>query len=949
MSSTDEQPALAPTRSSRRGSSVSSAVAKSNHPSPTPVDATTFELDDLQLYLAEGNKIFEQHLDFVNAPDEMIGILFMSSEEQRALQLNYPPKTHRRTARAIREWVRMGNKQKKELMAASASIEIETKFGVGGTTLCWNGSSWEERAVDDGPPSHAGSSSVHKHPMAHEGRGGCPGVTSEIIRNMRYTEARRDEVLLGFKHTCREGMSNRERFCHPNNNQWNFSPPTIGVVCHGNDPNDIRWTVEEQPHSPEEDSFDYLSIHAKECTKDAFVLGDDETKPICAECESFKKRLFERFDQNVKLREAEYNPSTRRTVMAKTSSLNKRPLEYHHNEQKKAKATISRRDKKIEMLNEATGVDIPINKASSYIFNESVADAAGDFLGKEFSQDSVAEFAFREAVKAHKVAHEKGAKSVRHSPLMIRFGAAVRQTMGHKGGLYELVAKVAGLPSGRTLRRYTVSNSNEPDGIMHHNCSRARDTFDQHNPNADDYDYARHTVLSFDSMNVKGRFGVSRNSNEIVAIEEEAFNDNVLRNELKQLEEDDEDESEEMAIPEIAKNFLVFIATTWSEKGKIQFLVARYGKKSLTARFLKREIRKMIVSLAFYGFIVDTIAGDGASENRSTFKLLATISARDILSKIYSDEELEGLPLDFKIAFPHPHFLYSKKITIVIGGEMPHWVKKFRNAFENKSRTLTFLGMEMNLDLIYQIWLASGDASLAAGAATRKYKFSHDHYVLNAYLKMRVFLAIQIPSQNTIKMIRDHCRDVANLDGPSADINDYEPMIQIFESVDRLVDIVNGSGFKKGKDRDVELLNHPKHRHIKELFGTLHLFEKWRKDAGGYTEKFITRQTYEDLQWLVYGYAAHAALYLKEDGSRVMHQGRGGSDVCEHFFSKIRYINSNPTMQQAREAASRVDGGLGMHLHAFQFDSKSNSGTAPSEVSPKDLLAPIKQKQHIKK
>ena len=130
MSSTDEP---ASRRASRRGSSVSSAVAKNNHPSPTPVDATTFELDDLQLYLANGNKIFEQHVDFVNAPDEMISTLFMNSEEQRAVQLNYPPKTHRRTAQQIREWIHRGGKnQKRELMAASASIEIETKFGVGG-------------------------------------------------------------------------------------------------------------------------------------------------------------------------------------------------------------------------------------------------------------------------------------------------------------------------------------------------------------------------------------------------------------------------------------------------------------------------------------------------------------------------------------------------------------------------------------------------------------------------------------------------------------------------------------------------------------------------------------------------------------------------------------------------------------------------------------------------
>ena len=86
---------------------------------------------------------------------------------------------------------------------------------------------------------------------------------------------------------------------------------------------------------------------------------------------------------------------------------------------------------------------------------------------------------------------------------------------------------------------------------------------------------------------------------------------------------------------------------------------------------------------------------------------------------------------------------------------------------------------------------------------------------------------------------------------------------------------------------------------------------------------------------------AHAALYLKEDGSNVMNQGRGGSDCCEHLFGKCRYINSNPTMQQARECASKVSGALGMHSRAFMVDSKGNSGTASTETTAEDLLQPL--------
>ena len=121
---------------------------------------------------------------------------------------------------------------------------------------------------------------------------------------------------------------------------------------------------------------------------------------------------------------------------------------------------------------------------------------------------------------------------------------------------------------------------------------------------------------------------------------------------------------------------------------------------------------------------------------------------------------------------------------------------------------------------------------------------------------------------------------------------------------------------------------------------TLRIFEKWKKECGRHKKNFITSQSYEDLVWMVFGFAAHASLYLKEDKTEMMHQGRSGTDVCEHFFSMIRYINSNPTMQQAREGASNVASSQGMQSKAFQMDSKANSGQAP--IEPEELLAPIK-------
>mmetsp|Transcript_33560 Transcript_33560/g.57027 ORF Transcript_33560/g.57027 Transcript_33560/m.57027 type:complete len:436 (+) Transcript_33560:75-1382(+) len=238
----------------------------------------------------------------------------------------------------------------------------------------------------------------------------------------------------------------------------------------------------------------------------------------------------------------------------------------------------------------------------------------------------------------------------------------------------------------------------------------------------------------------------------------------------------------------------------------------------------------------------------------------------------------------FKIGFQHPHPLFKNRITIVIGGEMPHWGKKFSNAFDNKSCKLTFRGKEMALEIIYEIWKASGDADTSVGLV-RRYNKTHDHFKLNAYLKMRVFLALQIPSQNTIGMINDYCDPDQYEDGEEVpSINEFAPMIAIFEKVDRLVDIMNGRSYKNGKDKDVELINSPTHRHIEELFDVLRIFVEWKEETKKTPHQFITSYTYEDLVWMVFGVASVAALYLDEDESKTIHQGRSGSDVCELFF-----------------------------------------------------------------
>lgn len=89
------------------------------------------------------------------------------------------------------------------------------------------------------------------------------------------------------------------------------------------------------------------------------------------------------------------------------------------------------------------------------------------------------------------------------------------------------------------------------------------------------------------------------------------------------------------------------------------------------------------------------------------------------------------------------------------------------------------------------------------------------------------------------------------------------------------------------------------------MFDILRLFEEWKAEAGGFNKHFITKQTYEDLQWTVYGIAGVAVEYLDEDRSKKFDQGVSGSDTCEKFFSGIKDDCSNPTLGQAIQSAGK--------------------------------------------
>ena len=115
-------------------------------------------------------------------------------------------------------------------------------------------------------------------------------------------------------------------------------------------------------------------------------------------------------------------------------------------------------------------------------------------------------------------------------------------------------------------------------------------------------------------------------------------------------------------------------------------------------------------------------------------------------------QKLAGMNLKFKIAFSHP-LPACRDVKIFFGSDMPHLVKKIRNAMDNKSRELVFRDSDISLRRLEEIWMMSQ----TPGLYLRGNHLGVDHFQLDAYKMMHVFLAVQVMSQTAWSMIIKYC------------------------------------------------------------------------------------------------------------------------------------------------------------------------------------------------
>ena len=99
---------------------------------------------------------------------------------------------------------------------------------------------------------------------------------------------------------------------------------------------------------------------------------------------------------------------------------------------------------------------------------------------------------------------------------------------------------------------------------------------------------------------------------------------------------------------------------------------------------------------------------------------------------------------------------------------------------------------------------------------------------------------------------------------------------------------------------------------------------------------------------MVFGMAGLACTYVKDDKSRKIHQGRSGSDCCEHTFAKIRQINPNSTIMQASQCVSKISAQGAVQSNMFT-GKRGKMNAAGTSVDAKDFFGELAKRPKKKK
>ena len=353
----------------------------------------------------------------------------------------------------------------------------------------------------------------------------------------------------------------------------------------------------------------------------------------------------------------------------------------------------------------------------------------------------------------------------------------------------------------------------------------------------------------------------------------------------------------------------------------------------------------VVIELERHTFHAVAAAFDGAGENRTFAKMMATRRASEFL-----DGADVPFNTDFPVAMDHP--VLGAEYPIFLLSDTPHEVKKVVNALESsnnndKKRKLQKISTDgepqpLCLDMAKDVWLKydgllNTNSAVCGENPLKRTKLTREHFHKNAFSRMRVPLAAQVLSNTMCRMI-----DSATTDKPSSQLL-YEPLRDLCSRMNDFLDIMNGrrdKGYANIKDSNA--------KELRELGEIMKWFEDWydeiqddprfglEPDDKKYA--FLPEECWYDLQSIIKGVTAFSVFYLRKFQGHeeiMIVQRRLMQDIVEHHFAHVRQScggSSHPNQEQAFRATCAAG-----TMRLFR-SGKGNSGAAPMNVDPKAPL-----------
>ena len=320
--------------------------------------------------------------------------------------------------------------------------------------------------------------------------------------------------------------------------------------------------------------------------------------------------------------------------------------------------------------------------------------------------------------------------------------------------------------------------------------------------------------------------------------------------------------------------------------------VAYFATTSADSGELALLFWEAVEKLDDYGFTVDYLMTDGASQNRGLFNLLCNGNARQAG---YSC-------VDF--------FDITHKIYLV--QDPKHCLKKIRNSIESSRLANTGRKRKLCKDgncIVWDHWIQAHNFNQSLGI-TKHAKLTSDHIYLTNELKMRNHLAEQVLNRDMLLLMKTYQQSL-----PLEKRQAIDSSIELLEMTSELVDIF------MDETRQVKTSTNDT---LKRASDVLQYFLAWENSTPDHKKNIclITKESREDLQSCIQGFLAVSQLCMSLDAP--LKPGIFNSDIIENFFCQQRGIvhglNTNPTVAQYGPGVNSIILGQG------SVSKKGNAG-----------------------